>query len=248
MTGVAWDAVVASYEDAEVYHTAAWLEYLAASQGAEPVVAEVSVDGRPVGYFVGAIVRRLGVRVLGSPLRGWGRNAWASFSTTESTGGPWRTRSSRSAFHDLRCLHVEAGRPEAVEGADGGVDVRRGARPSYAIDLTKSEDALLQAMQPKTVRRSARHFAAAASRDTADAAFADEFHAFLTETFAMQGIGPTYDVGRVRQLIASLHGTGLCSCSACARRRGRYWRRGSLWVVVESPCPGDSRWIDPTTS
>ena len=111
---VAWDAIVASREDAEVYHTAAWLEFLAATQGAEPVTAVVSIDGRPVGYFLGAIVRRLGVRVLGSPLRGWGtecmgfllddgvdRRAEAdalipfAFTTLDASTSSWPTGSCR---------------------------------------------------------------------------------------------------------------------------------------------------------
>jgi CelD/BcsL family acetyltransferase involved in cellulose biosynthesis len=193
-----------------VYHTAAWLEYLAASQGAEPVVAEVSVEGRAVGYFVGAIVRRLGVRVLGSPLRGWGTQCMGFLLDDGVDRRAVADALIPFAFHDLGCLHVElADRKLSKEHMDGSTyTVELGT--SYSIDLTKSEDALLQAMQSKT-RQKIRKALRGQLRidDTTDAAFADEFHAFLTETFARQGIGPTYDVGRVRQLIESLHGTGL---------------------------------------
>ena len=207
---VAWDAIVASHEDAEVYHTAAWLEFLAASQGAEPVIAVVSIDGRPVGYFVGAIVRRLGVRVLGSPLRGWGTQCMGFLLDDGVDRRAVADALIPFAFHDLGCLHVELAdrklSKEQMEGSKYAVELGT----SYSIDLTKSEDALLQAMQPKT-RQKIRKALRGQLRvdDTTDAAFADEFHAFLTETFARQGIGPTYDVGRVRQLIESLHGTGL---------------------------------------
>jgi hypothetical protein len=69
---VGWEAVVASHPDAEVFHSPGWLAYLAATQDAEPVIAVVREDGRPVGHFVGAIVRKFGLRILGSPLRRWG--------------------------------------------------------------------------------------------------------------------------------------------------------------------------------
>jgi CelD/BcsL family acetyltransferase involved in cellulose biosynthesis len=206
---VAWDAIVASHEDAEVYHTAAWLEFLAATQGAEPVIAVVSIDGRPVGYFVGAIVRRLGVRVLGSPLRGWGTQCMGFLLDDGVDRRAVADALIPFAFHELRCLHVELAdrklSKEHMEGSKYAVELGT----SYSIDLTKSEDALLQAMQPKT-RQKIRKALRGQLRvdDTTDAAFADEFHAFLTETFARQGIGPTYDVARVRQLIESLHGTG----------------------------------------
>ena len=37
---VAWEAIVKHYPDAEVFHGSAWLAFLAASQDAEPVVAQ----------------------------------------------------------------------------------------------------------------------------------------------------------------------------------------------------------------
>src|SRR5215210_468891 len=69
---VSWEATLVGYPDAEVFHSPGWLDFLGASQGAEPVIAVVRDDGRVSGHFVGAIVRRFGIRILGSPLRGWG--------------------------------------------------------------------------------------------------------------------------------------------------------------------------------
>ena len=105
-------------------------------------------------------------------------------------------------------------------------------------------------MQPKT-RQKIRKALRGGLRvdDTTDPQFADEFHANLTETFARQGIGPTYGVERVRQLIESLRGTPALTPAPRALARGEGTGRGDLWsVVVESPCPGVSPWIDPTTS
>ena len=59
---VEWEEILAHYPEAEVFHSAGWLAFLAASQHAEPVVAIVLADGRPVGHFVGGIVRRFGVQ------------------------------------------------------------------------------------------------------------------------------------------------------------------------------------------
>ncbi len=199
---VAWDAIAASHEDAEVYHTAAWLEFLAATQGAEPVVAVVSADGRPVGYFVGAVVRRFGVRILGSPLRGWGTECMGFLLDDGFDRRAAADALIPFAFHDLRCLHVELSdrklSSEQMEGSQYGVELGS----TYLIDLTQSEDVLLRVMQPKTrqkIRKALR--GQLRVEDTTDPAFADEFHAYLTETFARQGIGPTYGVERVRQLI-----------------------------------------------
>jgi len=65
------EAILDGHADATVFHSSAGLQFVAASQRAEPVMAVVKLDGRPCGYFVGAVVRRFGVRILGSPLPGW---------------------------------------------------------------------------------------------------------------------------------------------------------------------------------
>ena len=170
---VAWDAIAVSHDD-ELYHTAAWLGFLTASQRAEPVVAVVRADGRPVGYFVGAVVRRFGVRILGSPLRGWATECMGflldGFDRRDAADAliPF-------AFHDLRCLHVElTDRKLSSEQMEGSkYEVELGS--TYLIDLTQSEDALLAAMQPKTrqkIRKALR--GGLRVEDTTDPEFANK--------------------------------------------------------------------------
>jgi CelD/BcsL family acetyltransferase involved in cellulose biosynthesis len=206
---VAWDAIVADHREAEVFHSAAWLEFLRASQGAEPVVAVVRADGRPVGHFVGAIVRRYGVRILGSPLRGW---------TTQCMGflledGFDRRAAAEAllpfAFHDLDCLHVELADRYLTADQMTGSRYRLEIGTTYRVDLTAPEQVILGAMQPKTRQKIRKALRTGLRADvTDDVEFADDFHAYLRATFARQGLAPTYGAARVRQLIESLHGTG----------------------------------------
>jgi len=67
---VPWDELD-RFADRTVFQTRAWLGFLAASQGAEPVVARVLDGSGPIGWFTGGRVRRFGLGVLGSPLAGW---------------------------------------------------------------------------------------------------------------------------------------------------------------------------------
>lgn len=49
-----------------------WVEFLASLKGIKPVFLEISdSDGQTVGFFVGGIIRFLGIKVLGSPFWGW---------------------------------------------------------------------------------------------------------------------------------------------------------------------------------
>jgi CelD/BcsL family acetyltransferase involved in cellulose biosynthesis len=206
---VAWEATITGHPDLEVYHGSDWLDFLAVSQGAEPVIAVVRSAGHPVGHFVGAIVRRFGVRILGSPLRGWGTQCMG-FLLDE---GIDRRRASDAlalfAFRELGCLHVEL--------ADRQLTGERMAASGYAtetgrtfvVDLRPSEEEILGAMRPRVrtyVRSALRNGLVADPCTGVD--FADEYYRQLVEVFARQGLVPTYGVERVRQLIRSLEPSG----------------------------------------
>src|SRR6478752_5815053 len=139
----AWEATLRQYRDAEVFHSPEWLSFLATSHGAEPVIAVVRDHGRPIGHFVGAIVRRYGVKILGSPLRGWG---------TESMGflldaGADRRAAAEAlipfAFEELGCSHVELSdrwlTGEQMAGSGFLVEVGR----TFLVDLERSEQEIL---------------------------------------------------------------------------------------------------------
>jgi CelD/BcsL family acetyltransferase involved in cellulose biosynthesis len=101
-----WAAMDAS-PDRQVFQTREWLAFLEDTQQAEPVVCEVLEDGEQVGYFTGAIVRKFGLRILGSPFPGWatgymGLNLPDGISRREAAGAVLR-----HALGPLRCAHVE---------------------------------------------------------------------------------------------------------------------------------------------
>src|SRR5215467_10058401 len=60
-----------SFADRTVFQTREWLNFVAESQRATPVVAELRQDGEIAGYFSGLTFSRMGVRVLGSSFPGW---------------------------------------------------------------------------------------------------------------------------------------------------------------------------------
>ena len=205
----AWEGIVSGYPEAEVFHGAAWLDFLARSQGAEPVVATVRDQQRVVGHFVGGIVRRFGIRILGSPLRGWGTQ---SMGFLLQDGVDRRAAAAALipfAFDGLDCHHVELvdRRLGADEMARSGYVMERGE--TYVVDLARPEEEILRAMRRTTrqeIRKAIR--AGLVVEPAADRAFADEFYGYLTAVFARQGKSPTYGVDRVRHLIAAVHPSG----------------------------------------
>ena len=69
-----WDARIAGYESAHLFHRQAWLDYLAESQGVQIRHWAIREAGRTVGYFCAGIFSKGPFRILGSPLKSWGTN------------------------------------------------------------------------------------------------------------------------------------------------------------------------------
>src|SRR5262245_45352593 len=57
--------------DRVVFQTKEWLAFVAESQKATPVVAEIRDGDEVAGYFSGLVVRKFGLPILGSSFPGW---------------------------------------------------------------------------------------------------------------------------------------------------------------------------------
>lgn len=195
--------------DRVVFQTREWLRFLEETQDAQPVVARLLDGASEVGWFTGAIVRRFGVKILGSPFPGW---------TTASMGfnldpGVERREAvialTRFAFGELGCLHLELKDRELGHEHLAGLGFGHSETITYELDLTADEETLLSRMSSSARRniRLGERNGLVVERASGEP-FADEFHAQLTDVFAKQNLTPTYGVERVRALIRSLEPSG----------------------------------------
>jgi hypothetical protein len=235
-----WDAAIAAFPGLEIYHTASWIRFLAESQRGVPILADLKDGNDTVGRFAGLIVKRWGMKILGSPFVGW---------TTERMGvhllpGVPRRLAlqalTRYAFRDLGCVHCEFSDSwttrEDVEGLGFRVQV---ANNSF-VDLAVDEEQIYHNMN-----RSARRYCnrkgdarGISVEECCDDAFANEYFEQLEDVFAHQGLVPTFDLARVRSLIKHLLPTGDLlllrtrnqegACLATGMFFGKY-KRGHFW-------------------
>src|SRR5574342_283596 len=86
-----------------IHQTPAWLAFLADSQQGELVFATLKDGETPLGSFTGLIVRKFGLRILGSPFPGWSTD-YMGFALSAATD---RSRAVNAliefAFQDLGC-------------------------------------------------------------------------------------------------------------------------------------------------
>lgn len=205
---VPWDALDA-FDDRVVFQTREWLSFVAESQRATPIVAEIRDGGIIAGYFSGLMVRKMGVRILGSSFPGWttpyiGFNLQPGYHRADLLPALLRW-----AFGDLRCVHVEVsdrhfaptdGEPAHFDGS---------AYETYKSDLTLSEDELFKRMDSacrRCIRKAEK--SGVIIEEACDPGFADEYYEQLKDVFSKQGKLPTYSIDRVRLLMKHLLPTG----------------------------------------
>jgi len=197
-----------SFADRTAFQTRAWLQFIAESQGATPVLAELR-DGSVVGYFTGLTFSKFGMKVLGSSFPGW-TTPYIGFNL--APGVPRRAALEaleKFVWDDLKCLHMEVSDPNFTFEDGEILGFKAEYFGSYRSDLTKSEDELFSGMD-SACRRCIRKAEKGGVKieEAHDLAFADEYYEQLKDVFAKQGLAPTYSVERVRSLVKNLEPSG----------------------------------------
>jgi CelD/BcsL family acetyltransferase involved in cellulose biosynthesis len=211
---VDWDELDA-YGDRNVFQTREWLAFIEKTQHAEPVIAALSEEGKRVGFFTGLLTRRYGIRILGSPLRGW-TTTYLGFNLAKGVSRRAAVEALLPfAFRSLGCLHVELRdrdlKLDDVHGSAAGyvVGADYSGATVFEVDLRLTEEEVFARMTSacrRCIRKAEKVGVTIEEAD--DLEFADDYYAQLREVFAKQSLVPTYDKARVTELIRHLHPTG----------------------------------------
>ncbi len=204
---VDWAALDA-FADRTVFQTREWLAFVAESQDATPIVAELRDNGKLQGYFSGLTVTKFGIKILGSSFPGWttpyiGFNLHPQVSHAAALAAV-----ERMAWETLKCLHIEVSDPGFGEDDGQELGFNRQYYTSYRTDLRQTEEEIFNSMDSacrRCVRKGEK--SGLVIEESHDAAFADEYYEQLKDVFAKQGLVPTYDLNRVRSLVKHLGST-----------------------------------------
>lgn len=202
-----WASTLQPFPDRTLYQSPPWLSFLEETQQGEIVIAALREGNAILGYFTGLMIRRLGVRILGSPFPGWTTSYMGFVLEPEVPRTDALEALKHFAFRDLRCSHLEL--------MDRNLDVV-GIKDRYAftryngfeIDLSLGEDDLVSNFNHtcrRYIRKAVR--SGVVIQEAADAGFVDDYYSQLTEVFAKQHLVPTYSRGRVTALVRHLQPT-----------------------------------------
>jgi|SRR5208283_3136380 len=210
MASIDWGRVLSTFPDAVVFQTPAWISFIAETQNAQPVLAALKEGSDTLGYFSGLTIQKLGLKILGSPFRGWS-SPYMGFNLQPSV--PRHVAAAALAdfaFKELRCVHFEVVDSHITLEDIAGLGFAHEMHPTMQIDLTQSEDDLFKNMTKScrwTVRKAEKN--GVVIEEAQDAEFAQDYASQLEDVFAKQHLVPHFDVDRVRALIKHVHPTGM---------------------------------------
>jgi hypothetical protein len=206
---IAWNEVdwqtLDRFTDRTIAHTRPWLEFIRESQQAEPVLAAVKRDNEIVGYFTGLLIRKYGMKILGSPFPGWTTSYMGFNMSADGDRLDALKALPEFAFKTLGAIHLEImDRHITVANAKAAGFAHR-VFSGFEIDLRQSEDDLFAAMSSacrRCIRKAEK--SGVIIEEAHDEGFAEEFHRQLIEVFDKQSLPPTYPLSRVKLLVKHL--------------------------------------------
>jgi len=205
----AWGKSLAGFPDRIIFQTPEWLAFLAETQGVEPVLAALREGDETLGYFTGMILKKFGLRVLGSPVPGSG-TPYQGFNLRPGVSRRLAAAAlPEFVFKQLRCVHFEVV-DSFISAADvAGLGYVLHNHPTMEVDLTAGEEAILGRMDSvcrRNIRKAEKSGVVVEVASGED--FAAEFAVQLQDVYAKQGLVPNYGESRVRALIRHLEPAG----------------------------------------
>ena len=192
-----------------IFQTNDWIKLISETQNATPIFLSIFSDESHVGFFTGLIIKKFGLKFLGSPFRGW-QTYFMGFNLKDDA--PFERileALSTYAFKDLGCNYIEIIDTNFLENILRKSSYKYEDLNYYAIDLTRSEEDLFSNMDHtgrNCIRKSIKN--GVTIEEAFDENFADEYYDQYKEVLSRHSLIPAYSLDFVKKMIDILLPTG----------------------------------------
>lgn len=203
-----WDDVMASYQDATVFHSSAWHQGLNEALPGRVVRFQIELGGEVCGHWCGFLIKKFGIKVFGAPLPGTATDymhpVFSKAPAVDEFLNAVRTWASAR-----RVGLVEIGGECFDDHSLTAAGYRLQPTRTYRVDLSGGEDAVWHRLKPamRNKIRKAEKQGVTVIEDTSTA-FAQEFSDMLRSVFNRQGKAPSYDQRRIEIVTRALSAAG----------------------------------------
>lgn len=203
------------FNNKSVFTTIQWIEFIKTDSNAKPIIVRIcDGEGNLIGYFTGLIIKKIGVKILGSPFRGW--------STCYMGVDTNLTEEKVDIYSELVPFLLKKTRCAYMEITDRDITVETAKKSGFLVlpaqtlelDIDKDDEGLFKQMKTDC-RNFIRQFERRGARleiAQPDDEFAEEYYKQLEDVFAKQGLVPTYSVKKVKCLLKTMSKTDNVLC------------------------------------
>jgi hypothetical protein len=192
-----------------ISQTLPWIRFISDTHNADPVVLAIKSDGRLQGYFTGLLVNKFGIKILGSPFRGW-QAYFMGFNLVSTASYLDILRVlPQYAFRKLGCTYMEIIDPSFDYDGLEPLPYKIEHLDWYAFDLIHSEEEIFANMKHSgrnSIRKAIK--SGVVVEEVTGKGFAEEYYAQYSDVLARHGLLPAYSLEMVQLMIDYMLPTG----------------------------------------
>jgi hypothetical protein len=192
-----------------ISQTLPWLKFISDTQHADPVVLAIKSDDRLQGYFTGLLSNKFGIKILGSPFRGW-QSYFMGFNLMSTASYLDILRAlPHYTFRELGCTYMEIIDPSFEYDGLESLPYKVEHLDWYAFDLIHSEEEIFANMKHSgrnSIRKAIK--SGVVIEEASGDGFAEEYYAQYSDVLAKHGLLPAYCLEMVQLMINTMLPTG----------------------------------------
>lgn len=180
-----------------------WLMFLKNNQNAQPVILAISEEKEPIAFFVGAIIKKAGIKILGSPFEGWLTPDMGFVKIEDFDINQAIESVKKYAFRELKCCFLQITDKKIKKEDIDLKHVHFETSRVLHIDSSKEQEKILEGFA-KNGRRDVRASGRKGLEFTEmpfDNDFSEIYYEQLIDVFKKQNLHPNYDLKKVKDLV-----------------------------------------------
>ncbi|MDD4592672.1 MAG: hypothetical protein PHG06_19935 [Parabacteroides sp.] len=192
--------------DSMIFHTRQWIEFVQETKNAKPILLEIIHDGEFIGFYSGLIFSICGLKIVGSPFRGW-TTLYMGFNLIK---GEERIPIIQPLWQFLhkqyKCFYSEIVDWRITVEAAEAAGLQYGIQETYVKEIADDLGVILKSFS-STCKNQIHRFErnnATIEQVQPDDTFAELYYEQLKQVFGYQNLTPSYDLLRVKALLKHL--------------------------------------------
>jgi len=186
-----------------VFTTIPWINFIAEDNGASPVIVRITENEGFIGYFNGLLTTKYGIKILGSPFRGWSTCFMGFDLADHDRIVKILPELINFIFNNIKCHYFECVDRNLTIDKRTQLPFQTRVFETLELEIDKSDKELLSGFKGDCrnfIKQFEKRGATIEIAEPNDC-FAEEYYEQLKDVFAKQGLVPTYGFEKVKKLI-----------------------------------------------